>query len=367
MKHFLIRFLVPLLFLLLLAALQATTANAADLHVAPAGSDHNPGTAAAPFKTILKASTAARPGDTIRVAPGDYPGSFLTQASGTEQARIRYVSDVKWGARIVPHPDSRRVYAWGNLGDHVDIEGFEIDGKSGTVWRNGIVTRGSNNSMTNNHVHHIADTVPCDNQGGSAINATYLNRGVNAKITANVVHHIGWNGCVFIQGIYMGTSGEVKNNLAYAIGYAAIHLWHDATDVIIANNTVFGSGYGILVGSGDFYYSYRPVDNTHVSNNIAYDNTVGIAERGVHGSHNTYTNNLVYQNSYADWSMDSRHTGTIAADPQFVSYKRDGGGDYRLSGNSPAIGKGSPVHAPPDDLQGAPRVAGIDLGAYAYH
>jgi hypothetical protein len=276
------------------------------------------------------------------------------------------VSDVKWGARIVPNPHSQRIYAWGNLGDYVDIDGFEIDGMSEAVWRNGIVTRGTHNSMTNNHVHHVADTAACDNKGGSAINATSLNRGVAAKITGNVVHHIGWQGCRFIQGIYMGTSGEVKNNLAYAVGYAAIHLWHDATDVIIANNTVFGSGYGILVGSGDFYYSRRPVENTHVTNNIVYDNMVGVAERGLHGTNNTYTNNLVYQSSYADWSMDSRHTDTIAADPQFISYRRDGGGDYRLSSSSPAIGQGSPAYAPADDLSGMRRATGIDLGAYTY-
>ncbi|UUZ49386.1 hypothetical protein LP420_03220 [Massilia sp. B-10] len=39
---------------------------------------------------------------TVRVLPGTYSGGFQTIASGTADARIRYVSEVKRGAKIVP-------------------------------------------------------------------------------------------------------------------------------------------------------------------------------------------------------------------------------------------------------------------------
>src|SRR5262249_18265495 len=71
------------------------------LYVASSGSDSNCGTEASPFRTILAASSAARPGATIHVAPGTYYGGFQTTVSGTASAPIHYVSDTKWGAIIV--------------------------------------------------------------------------------------------------------------------------------------------------------------------------------------------------------------------------------------------------------------------------
>jgi hypothetical protein len=49
------------------------------LYVATTGSDSNPGTQSAPFKTILRASQAAKPDTIVHVAPGTYPGGFQTR------------------------------------------------------------------------------------------------------------------------------------------------------------------------------------------------------------------------------------------------------------------------------------------------
>lgn len=351
-------------------ALYSVDAAAADLYVSTSGDDSNAGTRAAPFRTITKASKAATPGTTVHVAPGTYVGSVVTEASGTLYARIRYVSDNKWGAKLVP-PANRSewsdVIAWFNRGDYIDIDGFDIDGQSGSTWLHGIATRASNTVFQNNHIHHIADTAACDNNGGSAVNTTHYEYGENADVIGNVIHHIGYAGCSYIQGIYIGTTGEVKNNLVYAIGNAAIHLWHDATKVIIANNTIFNSGFGIIIGSGDFYHTTSPVNNTLVHNNIVFDNQRGIAERGQFGPNNTFLNNLVYQNSVFNWgSTRNAPIGTIAADPQFVSYNRDGGGDYRLKSSSPAVDRGAGTVAPGIDIVGTkrPQGAGVDIGAY---
>ena len=339
------------------------------LYVSTTGNDSNPGTQTAPFKTILKASKVAKPGTTVHVASGTYAGGIQTVTSGTATARIRYVSDVKWGAKIVPAAGTTKVYAWDERGSYVDIVGFDIDGQSGMSWRNGLLTRGSHNIFKDNHVHHIADKVPCESSGGSAIGATHYEYGVQAHVINNVVHHIGYTGCKFIQGIYMSTSGTVKNNLVYAIGKSAIQLWHDANNVIITNNTVFGNDTGIKVGGGDFYHNTIN-DNTHVSNNIIFDNLTGIAETGVTGTNNTYTNNLVFKNTTVNFQLKNgnTHTGTISADPQFVNYHRTGGGDYRLRATSPAIDKGSAKDAPSSDIIRTPRpqYGADDIGAYEY-
>jgi hypothetical protein len=72
------------------------------------------------------------------------------------------------------------------------------------------------------------------------------------------------------------------------VGEAAIHLWHDATDVIITNNTVTSSNFGMVVGGGDFYYTSAGANNVFVANNIAYDNKYGISEQGKTGTANKY-------------------------------------------------------------------------------
>ncbi|WP_334188719.1 choice-of-anchor Q domain-containing protein [Noviherbaspirillum sp.] len=339
------------------------------LYVATTGNDSNPGTQAAPFKTILRASKVATANTTVHVAPGTYAGGFTTTSKGSASGRIRYVSDVKWGAKIVPAAGTTARVAWSERGSYVDIDGFDVDGRSGQVWRNGLVTFGSYNVIKNNHVHHIADKVPCDNMGGSAINTTHYNYGVKDDVIGNVVHHIGYTGCKFIQGIYIGTSGSVKNNLVYQIGKNAIQSWHDATNIIIANNTIFKSDYGIVVGGGDFYHNTIH-DNTHVSNNIVFDNVRGIEEVGTVGNKNTYTNNLLFRNSYRNIGLKGgkTHTGTIVADPQLVNYQPTGGGDYRPRSTSPAVNKGRSTYAPPNDIIGTarPQFGAFDIGAYEH-
>jgi hypothetical protein len=192
---------------------------------------------------------------------------------------------------------------------------------------------------------------------------------VKTDVIGNLVHDIGPAGCAYIQGIYLSTSGSVKNNVVYRVAEAAIHLWHDATNVIITGNTVTSSHTGIIVGGGDFYYTAGPDDYTAVHNNIVYDNTYGISEQGKTGTHNTYRNNLVYQNTY-NWTLKNglTHTGTVTAAPGFVAYSRSGTQDLHLSASSPAIGKGTSDQALPYDFDGKARTSatGYDIGAYQH-
>lgn len=344
------------------------------LYVAASGSDSNPGTQSAPFATIGKASTAAVPGTVVQVAAGTYDGGFKTTASGNASSRIRYVSETPWGARITPSPNSTSDTAWANEGNYVDIEGFEIDGanfQGGTKWRIGIYISGSNTVIRRNHIHHIAtDPEVCINDGGAAVDTDHYYFGVDDDVLDNVIHHVGSPSCNAIHGVYAGTSGKIMNNLVYQIGAAAIHLWHDASNIAIANNTVFASTYGIIVGGGGFYHTMGPADYIHVSNNIVVDNIYGIIENGFTGTHNTYTNNLLNANSSVDWELQNGNieSGSITSPPQFVNYMRMGGGDYRLMSGSPAIDNGSPSIAPPEDIERTPRPQGraVDIGAFEF-
>lgn len=344
---------------------------AGNIYVSPMGSDANTGTQFDPLRTIQKASEIVLPGFTVHVAPGTYEGGFQTTTDGRADARIRYVSDVKWGAKIVPPANSTNTTAWDNRSSYVDIDGFEIDGTntiSGIKWLNGIYTSGSNTVVMNNRVHHIANDVQCTDQGGSAINTDHFLFGENDDVIGNHIHDIGYEGCPYIHGLYIGTSGKVQNNLVYQVGYAAVHLWHDAANVTISNNTVFGAEYGILIGGGDYYHSTGPADYIQVSNNIVFDNNYGIEEVGEVGGNNSYEYNLVFNNGSRNLSLHATDIGTIQADPLFENYIRTGGGNYHLKNGSPAIKAGSPAYAPPFDIEGKPRPKqdGIDIGAFQY-
>lgn len=349
------------------------SASTYNYYVAPNGSDSNPGTADLPFQTIFRASKVALPGTTIHVGPGTYAGGFKTSMSGTESQRIYYRSTVRWGARLVPPMTSDTKAGWDNRGSYVDIVGFDIDGsasRNGMKWTHGIYNGGSYAVIKNNRVHHIAQDVPCNGAGGAGIGVDSYYRAVQSDVIGNVVHDIGPTGCRFVHGIYISTSGSAKHNVVHDVGGAAIQMWHDATKVVVANNTVAASMTGILVGGGDFYHTKGPNDHTSVLNNIVYDNKYGISEHGATGVNNTYRNNLVFQSSASDWQLRNglTHSGTIAQAPQFVHYARSGGRDFRLRSTSPAIGKGVDEHAAQADTAGKQRAKTerIDIGAFQH-
>ena len=157
--------------------------------------------------------------------------------------------------------------------------------------------------------------------------------------------------------------------MVYRIGQAAIHLWHDANDVQIINNTVTSSVYGVIVGGGDYYHRTAGANNVHVHNNIIFDNQYGISEQGKTGTGNTYKNNLVYQNKGYDWRLRNglKHTNTIASNPLFVGYSRTSAmPNFKLTSSSPAIDRGISTYAPSTDIDGNARNSstGYDLGAY---
>ncbi|SFD11624.1 right-handed parallel beta-helix repeat-containing protein [Massilia yuzhufengensis] len=359
----------------LLAASVATPATTNNFYVSPTGSDTASGSKTAPFKTLARAAKAAtKASTTVWVAPGTYAGGIKTTANGTAAGRIYWVSTTKWGAKIVPPTNSTNKTAWDNRGHYVSIIGFDVDGSkigSGTKWVLGIYTGGSYNVIEGNHVHHMATTIPCNSAGGSAIGVDSYFKGVKGDVIGNTVHDIGPAGCTYVQGIYHSTSGTIKNNVVYRVGSAAIHLWHDATDLKIVNNTVSSSVFGIIVGGGDYYFTSAGANNVHVHNNIVFDNKYGISEQGKTGTGNTYKNNLVFQNPTYNFQLRNglKHTNTISSNPLFAGYSRTAAmPNFKLTTSSPVIGRGLSTYAPATDIDGRARNAstGFDLGAYQH-
>jgi hypothetical protein len=343
--------------------------SALNLYVATTGSDSNPGTKAAPFKTISKASTVAKAGYIVHVADGTYKETVNTSSSGTANARIIYLSDNKWGAKVASAGGGTTA-AWHNKGDYVSIIGFDISG-TGAV---GINHSGNYGIANQNHVHNISAGT-CDGYGGGAIIFDQYNVKKGGTADSNLVHDIGPLGtnCFRVQGIYTSIPDvTISNNIIYkVVGYGVVN-GHCSYNLKVLNNTLFNNGGtaegGAIVMTNNVNCNL-PNNNNVVANNIIYDNVIGVHEERVTNVDVTlYTNNLVFGNK-TNWGvMKNAHKNDISANPAFVNYTKAGGGDYRLSSVSPAIGKGSTTYFAPTDYLGKTRVAGaaVDLGAYKY-
>jgi hypothetical protein len=354
----------------LLAAAPMASAVAKDLYVSTTGSDSNPGTQTAPVKSIARADALASAGTVIHVAAGTYRVSapaldnagIKTSRSGTSTARIKFISDVKWGAKIIV---SGTGITWDSRGSYVDIDGFDISGSG----RHGILAAGANLTMTNNFIHDLTISGGCNGSGGAAID-TYGPVG-GVVIDRNVVRNIGASmigKCNTVQGIYIANANNVvTNNLVSGVAMAGIQQWHGATASTIVNITVFRSKDGILLGQGDAGTTTGSANN-YVANNVVYDNTTyGIVELGKMAGNNRYVNNLVAK-SGTSMRVAGSVSGTISSDPLFVAYQANGTGNYRLSSSSPAIDRGTSTSAPRIDLMmvARPRGAAIDIGAYEF-
>jgi parallel beta-helix repeat protein len=350
-------------------------------YISPNGSDSNDGSAGAPWRTFSHADSVVQPGDWVHVAVGTYDmgnedgGRLKTTTSGTSSARIHWVSDQKWGARLTSSQGGNNA-VWWTLGDFVDIQGFDISGFVPL----GIYNEGSNTRMIANLVHDVS-IGGCASEGGAGIEDGNWNASNDDEI-GNWVYNIGdYNTtCAMVHGIYKANrGGHIYNNVVYRAEGWGIHLFHAATNVTIANNTIFNNAYGgIVIGgqSGDYPGGSGVDDNTLVTNNIVYRNGLpsgaegnGIEEYGDVGGNNHYINNLVTQNGPADWNLlHASPQGTVDANPGFVNYQDNGSGDYHLQSGSPAVNAGTSQGAPSFDFSFGPRPIGgaWDIGAYEF-
>lgn len=329
----------------------APALDAAAFVVALDGDDTAEGTAAAPLRTINAAAERAQPGDTILVRAGTYEGDVRTAASGTDSARITFVAE---------SPDTRIVGvggtdgAWENEGAYVDIVGFDITGPN----EDGLYNRASNVRIMKNRVHAISG------------NCIYVQTPdydlTDVDVLGNVTFDCGED--KLDHGIYVThRGGRVANNISYGNAGFGIQCWHACNSIAIVNNLVFDNPEGgIVVGADDDEYE---VGNSLVANNIVVNNgREGIRESGENsGSGNRFVNNLLWGNDRDVLQINGgEEVGTIVADPQFVDFRADGSGDYRLEPTSPAIDTGEPEVAPrfAFDRSPRPQSGGIDVGPY---
>ena len=369
-----------------LLIIASTTAWATDYYVSTSGNDRNSGSKSSPFRTIQHAANIVNPGATVHVLPGTYAEAVEVTRNGTASARIRFISESQWAAKITGNgtiADAFMVHG----ANYIDVVGFEVT--NGTGYQ-GIELYGSYGRALINHVHNVWAHGCTDWRGGAGINSSNYD-GTGNVIIGNLVHDIGdfAHGCASVHGIYIANAHNiVQNNISYRNQGWGITSWHKATHNTISNNTVFNNAVaGINTGASD---GGVVDDSTVVSNNIVMNNGLatnwvcypsgkwspscsdpqnGIGQEGSNGTHDVYTNNVVYGNKPADVRVSKGTVSkTITSSPSsvFVSYTGDGNGNYHLKSGSPAINAGTNNGAPSKDFTGGARPNGgaFDIGGY---
>jgi hypothetical protein len=350
-------------------------------YVAPGGSDANPGTAAAPFRTIQRAADVAGAGDTVLVRPGTYTGGnriVSLERSGAPNAWITFRSERKWEA-VLDGAEGRSEEAWyfGKGVGFIRVEGFEIrdlqahgfDFYGGGV-HDVVIAR--------NRVHHIGRH--CTDTSSGRTGASLGARARRLTFDGNVWHDIGRlkpgeKGCSprtdnymnHDHGIYVADADEItiRNNVFHAFsGGWAVHRYSSrgtpTQGLVIVNNTFVGQnthrpGQIILAA---------PTGGVRIENNIFY----GPRTAAIYFENRRFPGASVRHNMV-------HGAVTKVGRPKGVSFSRNwertdprltGKTDFRLLPDSPAIDAGLPLAGVIHDADGVvrPRGSGYDLGAY---
>lgn len=352
----------------------SAAAQVQNYYVATTGSDANDGSQAHPWATINHADSALRIGTAgpctaasgwnstsgvgacIHVASGSYAGAIATTKSGTASARIHYVSDTQYGARLTG--SNGNSVLWSNHGAFTDMFGFEVDGSLNPGVQNGIICYADGNHcwIFGNKVHDIAVNGGAWNGTGAMGGANVTSASANRYENNLIYHNNGGGSSSFNNpagndGISMQWGDIARNNIIIDQGGGrCIQSWHTSTGSTVTNNTLINCAQGgILLGNASVIDDFSTFTNNIVIDSGVINNNGGIRVFSANGCgpHNIYANNLMYGNIGGNYIFDSgcpnTSTGTQSGSNSttFVNYTGTVSGDYHLKAGTSSIGAGT--------------------------
>lgn len=374
------------------------TAWAATYYVATNGSDSNPGTQAAPFRTIAHGSQKMSGGDTLYIKAGTYNESLTNFKNGNPSAYTRFTAAPGDEGKVIIKPYGDFVAFFSVDTAYVEVSNMVLDGMD-VKFQN--VKIDHHFDPVFKGAHHIRvlrnDIIGSRNYSG-------ILGGTDCEIIGNRIHNSG------DYGIYTGGGGGgglIEGNIIYDSGGYAIHLYQQYQHVngwVIRNNVIYGNGKGhwkgkddrpdvwetapavvLARGSSQFYNNIvynnphggvqvaHSATNMFVANNTVYGNgKYGIrlikpipGENG--GSKDARViNNISYGNSgpqIDDNGINTTLQNNLTTDPKFVNAAAH---DFGLQAGSPAIDKGVTLAEVKTDFTGKtrPEGAAYDIGAF---
>lgn len=331
------------------------------LYIASRGSDSNPGTRHAPWRTISKALREARPGDTVVFRAGAYGARGTTttvDTSGTPTAPITFR-----GSAGEPRPK-----LLGHLkitGSYLRFSGFLFDGPTGQVKE--IDTENPKGeevevAIEGDHVQIFSSEI----RGSDWHAGIFLSGADDVSIVGNYIHDNGDTDpcCYELQenashGIYFSSgSGLIANNVIEDNLARGVQLYEGPHDVTVTENTIVRNGRaGVQVAN-------KTANSTVANNIVAYNGDTGVRSDSLTGTGNLVINNLAWRNSHGNIGPMAEGltlVDNIEAAPRFVSPT-----NYRLRSGSSAVDAANASLAVGEDYDRVrrPRGAAPDVGAF---
>jgi hypothetical protein len=403
----------------------AMSAPLRSFYVATTGDDSANGSAAAPWRTLQRASQNVLPGDLIIVRPGRYVGFVLGwdgPQNGTVANPITFQGEP--GAII----DQRNVRTADGINlegaSYIVIERFSIQ-NGGTITRAGIrsvtnqgvvirdnqidnagrwgiLTGFSDNVTIENNVtsrsqieHGIYVSNSCVNPivrnnqvWGNAGNGIHMNGDLsqggnglilNALVEKNVIYDNGRSGGSGINGDGVQNS-KILNNVLYNNHASGISLYRidgadGAKNNLVAHNTILMAADGRWALNIQNGSTSNRVANNVLYNHHAFRGSIDISADSLTGFTSDY--NVVMERFTADggtvmnlaqWRQNTgqdQHSLVAVPTALFVN---EAGNDYHVTANSPARDAGIVLTEVSADRDGTVRPMGptSDIGAYEF-
>jgi len=283
-------------------------ADAQAYFISPAGNDSNPGTKDAPFKTLMKAQSAAAAGDVVYIRGGTYDQFDIPETNNPFEDVYHYVNDInKSGITYSAYPgDPRPVFDFRNVPTDQRVAAFYVETQVTDVNFVGFdVTGVKVGDQKQSEAFRIAGGANFVNMAAhdnEAIGFYYTLDGTGVVLNSDAYNNIGPT--ARSAGNTDGFGAHGKN--VWFIGDRA---WHNSDDgfdsitsqgrVTYVNDWSFGH-HGNQNGVGDQNgfkvggYAYRtdglpqPIPLHTVINSLAADN----------GANNFYANHQPGQSAY---------------------------------------------------------------------
>ena len=321
---------VSILFMLLACVCGAFGQPNSSFYVATTGNNSNPGTQAAPWRTIQHAADTARAGSTVNVRGGIYEELVSINASGNATDGFITFRSYPCETAILEAehftPSGRSGVLTINNKSYVRIEGFEIRNFRTAEHRLAplgidVIGAGSHIELLKNNVHHIEQTFEgrdAPGQGGNGFGIAVYGTDAKTPITdliidGNEVHHLktGSSESLVVNGNV--TNFRITHNVVHdnnnigidVIGFertAPDPAVDQARDGVVSGNLV----YNITSRGNPAYRNDESSDGIYVDGgtrilieqNVIHDVDFGIELASEHKdratSYVTARNNLIY-------------------------------------------------------------------------
>ncbi|MFH0910129.1 MAG: right-handed parallel beta-helix repeat-containing protein [Planctomycetota bacterium] len=283
--------------------------------VSPDGSDENPGTLEAPFRTIRHAVVRAVRGMTVYVRAGVYDELvWITEKYGNPE-KIFTLENYP-GERPTIDRNCKDQYGIVVMSRYATVRGFELRNiKGDPTYKVSMAALTVGNDahhvvLENNLIHHVIG-------GGRAARGIHVAEGAHdILIQNNTVHNITGNAESMGIQVDGAAAVTIRRNLVYFADKEAIRLITQDTDTenVVEENIVLHSAMGMAINHA------RTTKQILVRNNFCGWNWA----RGMNPKH---TRNItVEHNTFVgneDWGYDSHGNGSLDGDVAYLTLKNN--------------------------------------------